>query len=460
MRAAFVDGRAASHLAAVARGDVAGRYVKRPLLGWPIRPLLEVAMPDLPIRKSAARVTTPTMAILVVTSVTVMDATTNDDNITALSSVPLPPPPPPVSSRITQRVWWALPLFTIAWLLMAVIIAASLTRVRLWELAPGSAQAVAPRMSFDDDALKFVTRYESDGEIMFVTALGSRLSLLDAVAAWLDDDVEVLTYEERFGKQTPAQQREGGSRAMVSSKQIAEFVAFTRLGIESEFVYGDVVVDDVVCEDVPDLQSACKLLVAGDTILSFAGIPTPTLPALIEAVTNRRVGELVALEVRRADTDVAVAVNVKLMASPDDASRTIIGFMPRDTRTVKTPFEVGIDTDSIGGPSAGLAFTLALIDELSQGSLTGAVKVAVTGTMDGDESVGAVGAIPQKAVAARDSGAKLFLIPASQSAADIAQARRVGGSQMRVETVATLQDALDILRGIGGDLLPDATTSD
>jgi PDZ domain-containing protein len=151
---------------------------------------------------------------------------------------------------------------------------------------------------------------------------------------------------------------------------------------------------------------------------------------------------------------------VKLMASPDDVSRTIVGFMPRDTRTVETPFEVGIDTDSIGGPSAGLAFTLALIDELSQGSLTGAVKVAATGTMDGNESIGAVGAIPQKAVAARDSGAKLFLIPASQSAADIAQARRVGGVQMRVETVATLQDALDILRGIGGDPLPDATTSD
>ena len=460
IRAIFVDGCTESHLAVALRGVVAARYVKRPLLGWPIRPLLESKMPDRPRMKSAARVTTPTMVILVVTSVTVMDPTTNDNSITAFSSVPLPPPPPPVSPRITQRVWWALPLLTIAWLLMAMMIAASLTRVRLWELAPGSAESVAPRMSFGDDALEFVTRYESDGEIMFVTALGSRLSLLDAVAAWLDDDVEVLTYEERFGVQTPSQQRDVGRRAMVSSKQIAEFVAFTRLGIESEFVYGDVVVDDVVCADVPDPQSACKLLVAGDTILSFGGIPTPTLPALVEAVMNRRVGELVALEVRRADTDVAVAVNVKLMASPDDINRTIVGFMPRDTRTVKTPFEVGIDTDSIGGPSAGLAFTLALIDELSQGSLTGTVKVAATGTMDGDETVGAVGAIPQKAVAARDSGAKLFLIPASQSAADIAQARRVGGAQMRVETVATLQDALDILRGIGGDLLPDATTSD
>jgi PDZ domain-containing protein len=107
-----------------------------------------------------------------------------------------------------------------------------------------------------------------------------------------------------------------------------------------------------------------------------------------------------------------------------------------------------------------LAFTLALIDELSQGSLTGNVKVAVTGTIEGDESVGAVGAVPQKAVAARDSGAKLFLIPASQSAEDISLARRIGGATMRVETVGTLQDALDILRGIGGDPLTDSTNLD
>ncbi len=405
-------------------------------------------------------VTTPTMAILVVTSVRVMDATTNDELITATSSVPLPPPPPPVSAYAARRVWWALPVLTVAWLLMVVFVAASLTRVRLWELAPGSAQSVAPRMSFGEDALAFATRYASDGEVMFVTALGSRLSLLDLTAAWLDDDVQILNYEERFGTQTPTQQREVGSRAMVTSKQIAEFVALTRLGIESEFVYGDVVIEEVVCEDLPDPQSACKLLMSGDILVSFDGVPIPTLPSLIEAVTGRRVGEVVAIGVRRAGTDDVVIINVKLMASPDGDGRTIVGLMPRDTRTVKTPFEVGIDTDSIGGPSAGLAFTLALIDELSQGSLTGKTKVAATGTIDGNESVGAVGAIPQKAIAARNGGAKLFLIPASQSAEDIAQARRVGGSQMRVETVATLQDALDILRGIGGDLLPDATNSD
>lgn len=409
-------------------------------------------------KRSPSSATTPTTAILVVTSVTVMEAMGSDAG-TATSSVPLPPPPPPARST-SRRVWWALPILTVAWLLIVLVIAASLTRVRLWELAPGSAEPVAPRMTFGDDAREFVTVHESRGEMMFVTALGSQLSLLDVVAAWIDDDVEILTFEERFGSQTPSQQRATNSRAMVSSKQIAEFVALSRLGIESEFVYGDVVVEDVVCEDNPDAQSACLLLQPGDTIVTFDGKPTPILPSLIEAVTGKQPGDLAVVGVRKEGNETVENVTIKLIAAPDGSGRTIVGLMPRDTRSVRTPFEVGIDTDSIGGPSAGLAFTLALLDELTKGSLTGKAKVAATGTIDGDESIGAVGAIVQKAVAARNSGATLLLLPASQSADDVSAARRIGGSRMRVETVATLQDALDVLRSLGGEPLPNSTTNE
>ena len=75
------------------------------------------------------------------------------------------------------------------------------------------------------------------------------------------------------------------------------------------------------------------------------------------------------------------------------------------------PVDITIDPGPVSGPSAGLAFTLTIIDEMTPGSLTGGKKVAVTGTMDLDGNVGEVGGVPQKTAAALDAGAKLFLVP-------------------------------------------------
>ncbi len=86
------------------------------------------------------------------------------------------------------------------------------------------------------------------------------------------------------------------------------------------------------------------------------------------------------------------------------------------------PVDVKIDPGAVSGPSAGLAFTLTIIDELTPGSLTGGKKVAVTGTMDLGGNVGEVGGVPQKTAAALDAGAKLFLVPTPEVAQ--AKARR------------------------------------
>lgn len=389
-----------------------------------------------------------------------MDAQVTNDGITARSSVSLPPPtPPPFVHESSRRLWWALPLLTIAWLLIVAILASSLAYLRFWELAPGSAESVADRMTLGDDAAEFAQRFESDGDILFVTALGSRLTALGALAAWLDDDVEILTFDERFGTQTPTQRQQANTRAMVSSKQIAEFVALSRLGFPVEFVPGDVIVDDVICEETPDPLSACLQLKVDDVIVAFNGQSTPTLESLIVAVSTRAVGEVATVTIRRGQDATEETLDVRLMAAPDDSGRTIIGIWPRDTRTIRTPFSVAIDTDSIGGPSAGLAFTLALLDELSQGALTGGKRVAATGSISIDERVGAVGAIRQKAVAALANNADVLFVPSDQSAEDIAAARRIGGNRMRVETVSSLQEVLDVLLRMGGDPLPDSTNS-
>lgn len=386
---------------------------------------------------------------------TAMDAT-NDD--TTSSSVSLPPPTVVERPRLPRaRLWWSLPLLTVSWLVLVTIVVASLVSVGLWELAPGTAEQVSDRMSFADAEAFGVDRHEPESPVLFVTALGGRLTALTAAVAAIDPDVDVQSRRERFGDIAPSEQRRLGFQAMTTSKQIAEFVALRRLGYDVALEWGDIVVEQVVCSDEPAALSACRQLQPGDTIRRVDGAPVSDLQDLLDSMAGKSAGDVVVLDVVPHGGSAEVERRVELMVSPDDPSRTIIGIVPADTRTVSLPFEVQIDTDQIGGPSAGLAFTLALIDELSPGELTGGTRVAATGTIAADESVGAIGALRQKAVAVRAAGAKVFLVPASQSEAELEEARRAAGPGLRIVPVASLDEALAVLEGLGGGI--GATTT-
>jgi PDZ domain-containing protein len=112
------------------------------------------------------------------------------------------------------------------------------------------------------------------------------------------------------------------------------------------------------------------------------------------------------------------------------------------------PVDVQIDTGDVGGPSAGLAFTLTILDELSPGDLTGGDEIAVTGTIESDGTVGPIGGVAQKAVAARRAGARLFIVPRAEAA--VARSHADG---MRVAAVRDLDDALAALERSGGEPL-------
>jgi PDZ domain-containing protein len=117
---------------------------------------------------------------------------------------------------------------------------------------------------------------------------------------------------------------------------------------------------------------------------------------------------------------------------------------------------VTIDSGRVGGPSAGLAFTLGLLDVMTPGSLTGGLSIATTGTMELDGRVGLVGGVPQKVEAARRQGVQLMLVPTDE----IEEARRHADG-LRIEPVDDLDDALDVLTTVGGGnaVLPAAPTS-
>ena len=107
-----------------------------------------------------------------------------------------------------------------------------------------------------------------------------------------------------------------------------------------------------------------------------------------------------------------------------------------------------IDSGRVGGPSAGLEFALSIVDQLTPGELTGGRRVAVTGTIELDGSVGPVGGVPQKAVTVKRSGAMLFLVPTAQ----VEDARSRAGAGIEVVGVDTLDDAIRELGARGGDI--------
>jgi len=385
-----------------------------------------------------------------------------NNDVTMPNSVPLPPPtlaPTRPDRAELRKMWWALPLLTCAWLALIGIVVAASIQVRFWEVAPGSAEPVANRLEFTKEALAHVTRYPSTNSVLFVTAFGGQLSALETFVGSIDADVDVQSFEERFGKSTPGTQQQLGFQSMTTAKQIAEYVAFTKLGLDASFELGSVVVEEVVCLDIPVTLSACKQLLPGDTLTVFDGKAIPTLAELAPLMEGYEPGDIVTIGVIPHMATEPEDRRVQLIESPDEPGRTIIGFIPADTRTVVLPFEVSIDTDRIGGPSAGLAFTLALLDELTPGDLFGGVKVAATGTMNEDETVGAIGALPQKAVAVKAAGAKLFIVPKAQSPEELAAARAVLGSAVKLVTVENLDEALALLESLGGSGLTNATIS-
>lgn len=377
----------------------------------------------------------------------------------------------PVCPPSDRHRWWAIPLMAIALLvLVGVAVSAALpaglvaeqVNPRLDEVqpapyarTPSSALPVAERVRFGQlDGV--VEQFPSESSVLFVTVSEPRQSVLSWWVGRDEPAIEFLTEEQKFGQQTPEQRRVFSLESMRSSEQVAQFVALERLGFEVEIVPGDVLVRQLVCletsadgVDCAVETPAAKVLEPGDRLIEADGVVLEGVEDLSAVVSQKEPGDTVDLLIDRPQVG-ELSVTVELTVSSSEPDRTIVGFFPFDTRRVILPFELSIDTGRIGGPSAGLAFTLTLIDELTPGDLLGGRDVAVTGTMELDGSVGAIGGLRQKASAVAQAGVEVFLVPAAQGEADIEAARVAGGDDLEVIPVATLDEALAVLESFGG----------
>jgi PDZ domain-containing protein len=179
-----------------------------------------------------------------------------------------------------------------------------------------------------------------------------------------------------------------------------------------------------------------------DVIVAVDNQPTPTTSALQDAIRRRRPGEPARLSVWRdgAEQDVVVATR----ESPTEPGRPLVGItISTYLFDVKLPFPVDVDSDSVGGSSAGFMFALGLLDAVTEGDLTRGYYVAGTGTISQDGLVGPVGGAAEKAVAAEQDGAQIFLVP-KDNAKDASRWTHA----LRVVPVERFEDAIRFLCGL------------
>jgi PDZ domain-containing protein len=187
---------------------------------------------------------------------------------------------------------------------------------------------------------------------------------------------------------------------------------------------------------------AQSVLKVGDIIVAVDGQPTPTTSDLQDAIRRRAPGQEARLTIRRDGQEQEVVVGTR--ESPTEPGRPLIGItISTYLFDVRLPFPVDVESDNVGGPSAGFMFALGILDAVTQGDLTRGYYVAGTGTISQDGSVGPVGGAAEKAVAAEEDGAKIFLVPR----ANADEARR-WVHNLRVVPVDRMDDAVRFLCGL------------
>jgi Lon-like protease len=229
------------------------------------------------------------------------------------------------------------------------------------------------------------------------------------------------------------QRRRSSLNDMSRSQLIAVAVALEELGREVEVTPAGAEVV-LVQPDAP----ADGVLQVGDLIVEAGGEEVTTTDELRRAFDDVRPGERMSVVVERDGKRVSLTVGTE--AAADDPERAVMGVQVQDAEDFDFPLDIEIDAGGIGGPSAGLAFALDIVDELGEDIARGRTIVA-TGELALDGSVHPIGGVEQKAIGAEEAGADIFLVPDG----NYEDAREAAGDDLEVIPVSNIQEALSAL---------------
>lgn len=272
------------------------------------------------------------------------------------------------------------------------------------------------------------------GGIYYVDVLERKASLLERLFPGLRKGSTVVQHSDLTPPGVSDQQRfKADQLDMRLSQQVASAVALRALGYNVSITQRGVRVALVYGQTY-----AIGKLRSGDVIIAAHNHPVVSTIQLHNLLAADKVGDVVPITFIRGGTK--HTVRIKTSRDPFDRTRAILGIQPQPAIHLHVPFKIKFDLGNVGGPSAGLAFALQILEARGR-DIDHGYKVAATGVIGADGSVGEIGGVRQKIFGARQANVDVFLVPAGDN---YREAKKDAGS-VRVIPVNTFQQALHAL---------------
>ncbi|MFF2405646.1 PDZ domain-containing protein [Streptomyces sp. NPDC058092] len=336
-------------------------------------------------------------------------------------------------------------------ILIALLCAGVLIKVPYSEMSPGP--TVNTLGKIDGEPVLQISghkTYPTSGNLNMttvrVTGADYNMNLVEAVYGWLAHDSVVVPHDTLYpGGKTEQQSTQENAEEFSQSQESAKVAALTELGIP--------VSSRVVVSTVIKGSPAQGELHAGDVIKQVDGTAVEQPGDVAKLVTRHKPGEDVTFTIIPAKT----AQEAEKAGKEPEGTRKIVittAKAPKENRAIvgiqagtdhTFPFRIDIKLADVGGPSAGLMFSLGIIDKLTPTDLTGGKFVAGTGTIDDKGKVGPIGGINMKLVGARDAGARYFLTP-DENCRAAASDTPSGLTLVKVKTIDDAKKSLEKIK--------------
>ncbi|MET7991142.1 PDZ domain-containing protein [Amycolatopsis sp. NPDC005232] len=363
---------------------------------------------------------------------------TKPDEETATASSRTEPSREPARDerRLTRRGWT---LLVSGALFLVFVVTGFLVQVPYVAISPGPTYDTLGRDAAGNEVVqvKGHETYQTNGELRMTTvSLNDGINLFTALGLWASGRYALAPREEYYRPgETNEQVKQENIQQLQDSQSNAQVAALRHLGYPVE----------VLAKEIVSGSPADHVLAPGDKLVTVNGTKVTEAADVAKALTNTKPGQTVQITFQ-ADGQPERTVPITL-AKRDDRTQGFMGLTAVDHAIA--PFNVNISLQDVGGPSAGLMFTLAIIDRLtppgkSDNNLAGGRHIAGTGEISETGEVGPIGGISFKVVGAREAGATDFLVPEH----NCAEAKSAVPDGLNLIKVSTLDDALTQLQNL------------